>query len=100
MKEYLESCSSTEVGKVLKLLSELTKRTGFDSAVNTVNHAVQYQSSDADSLNSLYRRLYSNVPELPPLQLNQGIPKMKQMQANLIAYDVFLERKEGITNAR
>lgn len=100
MKEYLASCSGTETGKVLKLLAELTERTGFDSAVNTVNQAVQYQASDADSLNSLYRRLYSDIPELPPMQLNQGIPQMKQIQANLIAYDVFLERKEGAANVR
>lgn len=99
MKEYLEGCSHTEVGRVLKTLTELTNRTGFESAVNTVNQAIYYDAKDADSLKNLYRRLYSNAPELPPMPLNPGIPQMKQMSANLIAYDAFLERKGGAARA-
>ncbi|NLL52445.1 MAG: IS21 family transposase, partial [Peptococcaceae bacterium] len=95
MKAYLEGCSPTEVGRVLKTLAELTNRTGFESAVNTVNLALSYDAKDADSLENLYRRLYANVPELPPMPLHPGIPKMKQMSAHLIAYDAFLERKGG-----
>ncbi|WP_094757312.1 IS21 family transposase [Parasporobacterium paucivorans] len=100
VKEYLDSCSNKEVGQVLKVLAELTEHTGFESAVNTVKQAVQYQATDSDSLKNLYRRLYSDVPELPPMRLNQGIPQMAQIQANLIAYDAFLGRKEGIANVR
>lgn len=99
MKAYLEGCSPTEVGRVLKVLAELTNRTGFESAVNTVNQALSYDAKDADSLENLYRRLYANVPELPPMPLHPGIPKMKQMSAHLIAYDAFLERKGGKAHA-
>ncbi|MPN58481.1 hypothetical protein SDC9_206186 [bioreactor metagenome] len=99
MKKYLEGCSLTEVGRVLKTLTELTNRTGFESAVNTVNQAIYYDAKDADSLKNPYRRLYSNAPELPPMPLNPGIPQMKQMSANLIAYDAFLERKGGAAHA-
>ena len=73
--------------KILKVLAELTDRTGFDSAVQTVNQAVMYQATDADSLQSLYRRLYADVPELPPLAIKAGIPQLKQMDADLEAYD-------------
>lgn len=99
MKAYLEECPHTEVGRVLKILAELTNRTGFESAVNTVNQALNYDAKDADSLENLYRRLYSNVPELPPMPLSQGIPKMEQMSAHLIAYDALLKRKGGTTHA-
>lgn len=100
MKEYLESCKNTETGQILKILAELTERTGFESAVNTVNQAVEYHATDQDSLKNLYRRLYADVPELPPMHLSPDIPKMKQMHPNLIPYDALLKGKEGFTNAR
>ena len=89
---FLEGCSNTETGKVLKVLAELTGRTGFDSALNTVNQALCYGAVDADSLQNLYRRLYADVPELPPLPLGAEIPDVGQMPANLVAYDAFLKR--------
>jgi len=98
MKQFLEDCSNTETGKVLKVLAELTDRTGFDSALYTVNEALCYGASNADSLKNLYRRIYSDVPELPLMELNPAIPAVEQMKTNLIAYDVFLE-KGGHRNA-
>ena len=89
---FLEGCSNSETGKVLKILAELTDRTGFDSAINTVNQALCYGASDADSLKNLYRRLYADVPELPPMPLGPGIPDVGQMPANLVAYDAFLKK--------
>jgi len=97
MKQFLEGCSNAETGKVLKVLSELTDRTGFDSALNTVNQALYYGASDAESLKNLYRRIYADVPELPPMPLESGIPKVEQMTTNLITYDTFL-KKWGDTN--
>lgn len=90
MQGYLDSCSSTNRGKVLQILSELTDRTGFDSAVQTVNQAVIYQATDVDSLKNLYRRLYADVPELPPLTPQEGLPQLKQMPVDLTLYDHFL----------
>ncbi len=98
MKQFLEGCSNTETGKVLKVLVELTDRTGFDNALSTVNQALCYGASDADSLKNLYRRIYADVPELPPMALGSEIPNVGQMTSNLITYDVFL-RKGGAANA-
>jgi transposase len=92
MKQLIEGCSNTERGKVLKVLAELTDRTGFDSAISTVNQALCYGASDADSLQNLYRRIYSDVPELSPMPLGSEIPNVGQMTSNLIPYDVFLKR--------
>lgn len=98
MKQFLEGCSNTETGKVLKVLAELTDRTGFDSALNTVNQALCYGASDADSLQNLYRRIYADLPELPPMTHGPEIPDVGQMSASIIDYDVFL-RKGGAVNA-
>jgi len=97
MKQFLEGCSNTETGKVLKVLAELTNRTGFDSALSTVNQALKYGASDADSLKNLYRRIYADIPELPPMSIGSEIPNVGQMTSNLITYDVFL-RKGGDSN--
>jgi transposase len=98
MKQFLEGCSNVETGKVLKVMAELTDRTGFDSALNTVSQALCYGASDADSLKNLYRRIYADVPELPSMPLNPEIPDVGQMTNSLIDYDVFL-RKEDTVNA-
>lgn len=99
LKDYLDGCSNTEIGKVLKLLAELTDRTGFNSAMNTVRQALCYGASDADSLKNLYRRLYADIPELPAIPLQPGIPNIGQMSANIIEYDAFL-KKGGVVNVR
>ncbi len=92
MKNFLDSCDGTETGKVLKVLAELTERTGFESALATVNQALFYGANNADSLQNLYRRLYADVPELPPMPLDPGIPKLAQMSVNLSGYDAFLDK--------
>ena len=55
---------STE-GIILKILAKLTGRTGFDSALQAVCQALLYQTKDSNGLKSLYRSLYTDVPELP-----------------------------------
>jgi transposase len=97
MKQFLEGCSNTETGKVLKVIAELTDRTGFDSALITVNQAIYYDASDAESLKNLYRRIYAEIPELPPMPLESGIPNVGQMTTNLVTYDTFL-KKGGAAN--
>jgi len=91
LKLYLDTCPNTERGKILRVLSELTDRTGFDSALQTVHQAVVYEATNADSLKNLYRRLYSDIPELPPLQPQDGIPGISQLPVNLSDYDRLLE---------
>ena len=92
MQEYMDGCKNTERGKILKALSELTDRTGFDSALQTVEQAILYQAHDEDSLRNLYRRLFSDVPLLPPITGQEGVPELEQMPADLDAYDTFLGR--------
>lgn len=92
MQDYIKTCDTSERSRILKILAEQTRRTGFDSAVQTVKQALTYQATDSDSLQNLYRRLYSNVPILPPLPAQEGIPGVIQMPVNLAAYDTALKK--------
>lgn len=94
MRMFMDSCASADRGRVLKVLSELTERSGFDSAVATVDEAVRRQAHDADSLESLYRRLFSNVPEVPALDssIDQAFGKIIPFSNDLAVYDQALER--------
>ena len=96
---YMDGCKSSERGRILKVLSELTDRTGFESAVNTVNEAIKYQATDPDSLMSLYRRTYMDVPPLPPIEPSEAIPRMKVIKfpSDLSALDAILA-KGGASN--
>jgi len=78
MQQFFDKCNHEDVGHVLKLLSELTDRSGFESAVKTVEQALCYDATDIDSLKSLYNRIYADVPLLPLLDDNEsGIPYMR-----------------------
>lgn len=100
MQMYIDSCKSSDRGRILKVLSELTDRTGFESALLTVNEAIKYQTNDPDSLQNLYNRIYSDVPLLPPLQEDINIPNAKiiPFRNDLTALDAAL-RKGGARNA-
>lgn len=91
MQSYLRLCDSSDRGTILKVLAELTGRTGFDSALQTVEQALFYQAKDPDSLKNLYRRLYADVPELPPLPQQDSVPKIVQMPVDLSSYDMLLK---------
>ena len=91
MQKYLDNCKNHDRGKILRTLSDLTKRTGFDSALQTVGQAIAYQANDPDSLQSLYRHLYADIPPLPPLTGQEGIPDLGQMPSGLDGYDALLE---------
>lgn len=93
MQQYMDNCIGSDRGQILTILADLTDRTGFESAVQTVNQALIYEANDPDSLQSLYRRLYSDVPELPPLveadnYLGNGT--IITFKCDLDAYDRFL----------
>ena len=99
MQLYMDSISNSERGKILKVLAELSDRTGFDSALNTVNEAIGYNATDPDSLRCLYDRIYSDIPLLPPLESGNGIPDLKVIPFNscLARLDTVL-RKGGAMN--
>lgn len=101
MQIYMDSSESKDRGKILKILAELTESSGFESAVNTVNTAISHKASDPDSLLNLYRRIYMDVPPLPPLKSADTIPEMEKslFSTDLTALDAIL-KKGGSSDAR
>ncbi len=99
MQIYMDNCESRERGRVLKVLAELTERSGFASAVKTVDEAVRLNAADPDSLQSLYRRTYADVPLLPPLENKAALPQQKVIpfRNDLLALDAAL-KKGGTSN--
>ncbi|MBP5728741.1 MAG: IS21 family transposase, partial [Clostridia bacterium] len=93
MRHFMDTCDNADRGKILKALSELTDRAGFDSALRTVEEAINLQVKDPDSLKSLYRRLYSDVPVLQPLESSMDRPlgKIIPLRSDLSAYDAALK---------
>lgn len=99
MRVYMDGCESKDRGRILKVLAEQTERSGFDSAVATVNKAIELQATDPDSLMSLYRRTFMDVPPLPPIEPSEAIPKMNVIlfPSDLSALDAILS-KGGASN--
>ncbi len=99
MKMYMDGCESKDRGKALKVLAELTERSGFESALTTVSKAIEHRATDPDSLMNLYRRTYMDVPPLPPIEPSMGIPNMKVIMfpSDLGALDAVL-KKGGVSN--
>ena len=100
MQKYMDNCENRERGRVLKILAELTAKTGFASAVETVDEAVRLKAMDPDSLQSLYRRAFSDVPLLPPLENKALLPQQKVIpfRNDLVILDAAL-KKGGASNA-
>ena len=98
MQCFMDGCENSERGQILKTLTELTERNGFDSALLTVDEAIKLQARDPESLKSLHRRLFSDVPELPPLDSSADIPlgKVVLFKNDLSVYDTAL--KGGVVN--
>lgn len=99
MQIYMDSCQSKDRGQILKVLAELTERSGFSSALTTVDEAIRFHATDPDSLRSLYRRNYASVPLLPPLGKQSGIPSQKiiPLHNDLTVLDAALTRG-GVAN--
>ncbi len=100
MQQYMDSCASKDRGRILKVLSDLTDRTGFDSALHTVDMAIRHEATDPDSLRTLYNRVYQDVPLLPPLADDGSVPTARIIPFatnDLSRLDSFL-RRGGVSN--
>lgn len=100
LQKYMDSCSSSDRGKVLKILADLTANSSFEDAMHTVTQAAVHNATDPDSLMNLYRKINSDVPQLPPMPDMNNIPGFGTLPVNtdLTAYDAML--KGGVSVGR
>ncbi len=87
MNTYLERCDKSSIGKVLQMIATLTELNGFESAVETVDNALDYEVADTDSLLNLHNRIHGRFVELPSIQLPENIPVMVGISTDLGVYD-------------
>jgi hypothetical protein len=97
VRDYLEKCNKSDKGKVLQAIASLTKKNGFTGAIETVEAALKYDATDADSLINLHSRIHGRVIELEPIRLVGNIPNLTRVVPNLTAYDASLV-KAGVHN--
>lgn len=97
IQSYLAKCTKSDKGQILRVIAGLTARNGFESALETVDHALQYEATDIDSLINLHNRLYGQIPELAPLRLPGNIPELRRVTPNLAAYDAQLRKGGELT---
>jgi len=95
LKQYLEKCSKSQKGEVLKAVASLTESNGFEQALATVSSALDYDAIDADSLLNLHNRLNAKVVHLDPIKLSNHIPQLKKYIPNLAEYDRNLIKTGG-----
>jgi len=79
----------SDKSKFLKLLAELTKESGFDSAVSLIEEAMKYNVNDLDSIIA-FKRSYGNL-DIKPL-ISPNIPEVKSLNLDIERYDMFLGR--------
>jgi len=92
VKEYMEILSKQDKGKVLRAIANLTEKSSFEKAVETVSTALSYGTTDLDSLINLHNRLHEKVLQLELVRLPEHIPQLKRYEPNLTAYDKSLEK--------
>lgn len=88
---YLDTNIPSDTSEIIRMIAEFTRKTGFESAVATVSQAVERNISDPDSLKALHRRLYMDIPELPPLSLQEA-PWLAPLMPDLSKYDFAIDR--------
>ena len=94
VKEYIEDLSKQDKGKVLKAIANITQKSSFEKAVETVGAALSYGATDVDSLINLHSRLHEKVLKLEPISLPEHIPQLNRYVPNLMAYDKSLKAGE------
>jgi hypothetical protein len=87
LKEYLDRCTKGEKGKILKAVAELTEKSSFEQAVETVNSALNYDAIDVDSLINIHNRLHGYVIKLNPVRMPAGLPQLKAYAPEFSIYD-------------
>ncbi|HHV95274.1 MAG TPA: IS21 family transposase [Clostridiaceae bacterium] len=93
VKEYLETLSKPDKGKVLRVIADLTQENSFEKAVETISTALSYGVTDIDSLINLHNRLHEKIPQLKPVSLPEHIPHLRRYEPNFMIYDKILERQ-------
>lgn len=85
--EWLARKDNPGKGKALKLLHELTSKSSFPEAVDALQTALDYNSSDPESIIAVHTKLISNIPELPAVTLPSSVSDILAVKPDIMQYD-------------
>ncbi len=92
MQDYLSQCKKSDQGKVLQALERITRESGFDKAVETVNEALSYGTTDPESLLTLHTYRNAVNIDLEPATVPKDIPLLDKVVPDVKSYDAFLQK--------
>ncbi len=85
--DWLDKKDKPGRGKALKLLHDLTSKSSFSVAVDALQTALAYNSSDPESIVAVHAKLINNIPELPPVTLPSSVPYVLTVGTDIMQYD-------------
>ena len=85
--DWLDKKDNPGRGKALKLLHDLTSKSSFPAAVDALQTALDYNSSDPESIIAVHAKLTSNIPELAPVSLPPSVPTLRAAEPDIMQYD-------------
>jgi transposase len=86
VRDYFARCDNSDAGKMLREMAAITSRDGFEGAIAAVEKALEIGAVDADSVHSIHRKLFENLPDVSAVPM-EGLPAVPRMDVHLDAYD-------------
>jgi len=95
LQEWLEGKERGEKREALKLLSELTEKSNFKTALRAIEEGFSMGVRDLDSVKILHTRLMRPLYDVERISLASGVPKVKELNVDIAVYDSFLKIGEN-----
>lgn len=90
LQQQLSVVSKTDCGKILKTIAELTKKNGFEKAIDAVGKTIERGVIDADSIVATFNRIHTTQLDLPDVRMPEGIPELPAPKYCGNEYDGFI----------
>lgn len=90
VKDFLETRSRREKGETLRVLSELTDRSDFPSAVQALQQSVELGHSSPDDIKALHARYTDQWAGIDQIRIGVQIPHLDPIRTNTESYDQML----------
>jgi len=92
LKKFVDKAEKKEQGVMLKQLSVLSKKGEFNQVLQALEMAIEHGSYDPDSVEAIFNRLNSNLPDIDPVALPNHIPVLPKLDQNNFKYDKALTK--------
>ena len=94
VKLYFAGCAGGDASRMLNAIAFITERSSFEAAITSVSKGLGYGAGDADSVISVYRREFENMPDIR-MELPMFVPAIQTLSPDLRAYDRALSLEGG-----